>query len=215
MRPDPHPSRPDPRHHVDISVSAVPGERRVVAYRLLNGAATPITVVPGLSPVHDLVDGGHVAHAAWAAHPGGPVLVPPGGALEVRVMLETTGLLLDHAYGVELTIDGARVEPVRIVVTLEQPPALQGRHDPSRLRAFIEGHCFAHDATALVAPGQHLHGTNHGCHTHGCHGHDDHGHPTGGSCCHPHTDAHGGPHPGLWHRWRGRHGPTHGCCESS
>jgi hypothetical protein len=182
-------SKHAPLAHADIGVIAVAGERRVVAYRLFNRATAPIVVTPTLSLVHDASTGAPVTPTPWTVQPAAPFSIPPGDALEVRIILETSGLLVDHAYRAELSISGAQVEPITVVVAVERPEALVGRHDRSRLRAFIEGHCLGREPTALFAPGQHL------------------------RCCPPHHACGGHHHggPAAHAHGPGHHGPPHGC----
>jgi len=146
-------------HHelrrADVQVAVVPGERRILGYRVVNDARQPVHVTPELGPLDDLTGGGgSVLATPWSVSPAGAFDLVPGGSRELRLAVDAGGLLVGHVYRTELVLRGTRIEPVSLVVRVEALEPIVGRHDCSRLRAWVRGCCFGDDVTAIRAPGQ-------------------------------------------------------------
>lgn len=160
-----HPHRrPIPEAHVRVHL--LRGERRIVRQRIVNDSEDAIVFEPSVAGVFDTTTESPVPGALVTTSPSGPIALAPGASVELSFAIDAAALSTGHAYRVELRFADTFVPPLVVALLVERPEPIVARHDPSRVRAWLRGHCFGHDALRWIAPPTRSlhapHGSGHG-----------------------------------------------------
>jgi hypothetical protein len=146
----------------DIIIDAVPGERRIVAYEVVNDSKCDVSVQAEVGPLHnscseEVIEGGRIIEIV----PGGLTFLAPCERARYRIRVDTDRLAACAIYEGEIRFKGTCCV-ARVRIRLKPLVPIICRHDTSHLRAWLKQCCFGAEPTKIWAPAQ-VHGNDCGC----------------------------------------------------